>query len=142
MKKSEEILSSVLKTTQMGQIGIRSALEAEITPDLRSALQSQLKEYDSIEQEAHAIASQRGWKVSELNPSVRFMTDRMTRIQLTGKDPNVKIADMMIMGNTKGMIKGMKVNHQFIGQDERVNQLSQKLLETEHANIRQMEPFL
>lgn len=142
MKKSKDILSSVLKTTQMGQIGIRCALETEIKPDLRNALQSQLKEYDSIEQEAHAIASQRGWKSAELNPSVRFMVTRMTRLQTAGKDPNSKIADMMIMGNTKGIIKGMKVNHQFVGQDEQVNQLSQKLLAAEHENIQQMKPFL
>lgn len=142
MNNSKEILSSILKTTQMGQIGIRSALEQDLSADLRNALQSQLSEYNSIEQEAHAIASQRGWKVPELNPSVRFMTDRMTRIQMADKNPNSKIADMMIMGNTKGMIKGMKNNHPFIGQDERVSQLSQKLLETEHANIKQMEPFL
>lgn len=142
MNKNKNILSSILKTTQMGQIGIRSALDLDLSPELRNALLSQLKEYDSIEQEAHTIASQRGWKVAELNPSVRFVTDRMTHIQMAGRNPNSKIADMMIMGNTKGMIKGLKNNHTSVCQDEQVNQLSQKLLETEHANIKQMEPFL
>ena len=63
MKSSKEILSSVLKTTQMGQIGIRSVLDTSMRPALRMALESQLHEYDSIETEAYSIASQRGWEL-------------------------------------------------------------------------------
>ena len=64
MKTSQEILSSVLKTTQMGQVGIRSVLDTTLNPELRQALVQQLKEYDGIETEAHNIASQRGWELS------------------------------------------------------------------------------
>ena len=38
MKTSQEILSSVLKTTQMGQVGIRSVLDTTLNPELRQAL--------------------------------------------------------------------------------------------------------
>ena len=65
MNNGKEILSSVLKTTQMGQVGIRSVLDTTMCPSLRKALESQLREYDSIESEAHAIASQRGWELPE-----------------------------------------------------------------------------
>lgn len=142
MKNSKEILSSVLKTTQMGQVGIRSVLDTSMRPGLRKALESQLHEYDSIETEAHSIATQRGWELPELDPAVRFMADRMTRMKLTGKNTDSKIADMMIQGNTKGMIKGLKNLHQFAGTDEQIHILSQKLLDCETANIRQMQGFL
>ena len=142
MKSSKEILSSVLKTTQMGQIGIRSILDTSMRPGLRKALESQLHEYDSIESEAHAIASQRGWELPELDPAVRFMTDMMTRMKLNGGNSDSKIADMMIQGNTKGMVKGLKNIHQFAGTDDPVSTLSQKLLDCETANIRQMQGFL
>ena len=78
MKNSKEILSSVVKTAQMGQTGIRSVLDTSMRPSLRKALESQLREYDSIETEAHTIASQRGWELKELDPGVRMMTDMMT----------------------------------------------------------------
>ena len=42
MKNSKEMLSSLLKTTQMGQIGIRSVLDTNMRPGLRKALESQL----------------------------------------------------------------------------------------------------
>lgn len=142
MKSSKEILSSLLKTTQMGQVGIRSVLDTSMRPGLRKALESQLQEYDSIETEAHSIATQRGWEMEELDPAVRFMADMMTRVKLNGRNTDSKIAGMMIQGNTKGMIKGLKNIHQFAQADEQISILSQKLLDCETANIRQMQGFL
>ena len=142
MKTSKELLSSLLKTTQMGQIGIRSVLDTTMQPQLRQALTDQLKEYDCIETEAHTIAHQRGWEVKELDPAVRFMADRVTRMKLTGRRSDSKIAAMMVQGNTRGMIKGLKNLHQLEGQDQRLQTLTQKLLDCEDANIRQMHQFL
>ena len=142
MKNGREILSSVLKTTQMGQIGICSVLDTSMRPALRKALESQLHEYDSIETEAHSIATQRGWDLEELDPSVRLMTDMMTRMKLHGRNTDSKIAGMMIQGHTKGMIKGLKNIHQFADQDAQIQIVSQKLLDCETANIRQMQGYL
>ena len=142
MKSSKDLLSSILKTTQMGQVGIRSVLDTTMCPGLRKALESQLREYDSIESEAHSIASQRGWELSELNPSVRFMADMMTRTKLSYGNTDSKIAGMMIQGNTRGMITGLKNLHQFNKHDAQISTLSQKLLDCETSNIRQMQGFL
>ena len=142
MKNSKDVLSSVLKTTQMGQIGIRSVLDTRMKPELRSAIESQLREYDSIESEAHRIALKRGWELPELNPSIQFMTDRMSRMQLSFGDANSKIAAMMIRGNTSGVIKGLKNLHRMEKRDDEVCTLSQKLLDTESNNVHQMKPFL
>ena len=142
MKNNKELLSSVLKTTQMGQVGIRSVLDTTMRPGLRKALESQLREYDSIETEAHSIASQRGWEVRELDPAVRFLSDMAVRMKLNGRDTDSKIAGMMIQGNTKGMVKGLKDLHRFSSSDEQIQILSQKLLDCETANIRQMQDFL
>ena len=142
MKNSKDILSSILKTTQMGQVGIRSVLDTSMRPGLRKALESQLREYDSIETEAHSIAAQRGWELEELDPALRLMSDMATRMKLRGKNTDSKIAGMMIQGNTRGMIKGLKNLHQFPESDGQVSTLSQKLLDCENANIRQMQGFL
>ena len=142
MKESKELLSSILKTTQMGQVGIRSVLDSAMRPTLRKALESQLQEYDTIETEAHCIASSRGWQVPELNPMVRNRADMMTRMRLTGGNTDSKIAGMMIQGNTRGMIKSLKDLHQYNKQDFQIKSLSQKLLDCENANIRQMQGFL
>ena len=142
MKSNKEVLSSLLKTTQMGQIGIRSVREAEMKPELRRAMESQLREYDAIESQAHSIAAERNWVLPELNPSIRFMTDQMTKMKLSYGEVNSKIAEMMIRGNTSGVIKGLKNLHQMEQQDDSVSALSLKLLDTESANVDQMKTFL
>ena len=142
MKTSQEILSSVLKTTQMGQVGIRSVLDTTLNPELRQALVQQLKEYDGIETEAHNIASQRGWELKKLDSAVRMMSNMVCRMKLTGADATSKISEMMIQGNTKGLVKGLRNLHRSDRKDSRVDTLSQKLIDTETNNIRQMRPFL
>jgi len=142
MKTNKEILSSIVKTSQMGQIGIRSVLDTGMGAALRQELESQLREYDTIETEVHTLACQRGWELSELDPVVRIMADMMTRTRITGKGTDTKIAGMMIRGNTQGIIKGLKNIHQYTGHDVPVQILSQKLLDCENANIRSMQQFL
>lgn len=142
MKNSQDLLSSILKTTQMGQVGIRTVLGGAMRPTLRKALESQLQEYDAIETEAHAIASERGWELEELAPGVRFMSGIMARTRLAYGNTDSKIAGMMIQGNTRGLIKGLKNEHQLTTKDSTVSALSQKLLDCESANIRQMQGFL
>ena len=142
MKNNQEMLSSILKTTQMGQVGIRSILDTSMRPSLRKALESQLQEYDSIESQAHALASQRGWDLPELQPGKRLMADMMTRMKLSYGNSDSKIADMMIIGNTRGMVKGIKNMHQWADHDHHIENLSQKLIDCETANIRQMQSFL
>ena len=58
---NKEMLTSLLKTAQTGQTGIRGILGCTMEPNLRGELKAQLREYDAIEAEAHAIASSRGW---------------------------------------------------------------------------------
>ena len=142
MKTSEEILSSILKTTQMGQVGIRCVMDYTVSADMRRALKSQLKEYDSIESEAHAIASRRGWQVPELSGGVKAMSTMMSRMNLAVGVSDSKIAGMMIQGNTKGFIKTGKNQNHSKSNDEAVSALGRKLLEKEEENIRQMKPFL
>lgn len=142
MKNGKQILAAVLKTTQMGQVGIRSVLDTSMRPSLRKTLEAQLIEYNTIESEAHAIAAQRGWDLPDLDPALRLFTDMTTRIKLHRANSDSKIADMMIQGNTKGMIKGLKDIHQFPETDSQINILSQKLLDCETANIRQMQIYL
>lgn len=126
----------------MGQTGIRCVLKLPLRSTLRTALKEQLEEYDSIEQEAQSIASSRGWTLEELDPTVKSMAKMVTRTRLSFGNVNSKVAAMMIQGNTRGIIKGYKNIHQLYDSDERVSTLTQKLLDCESANVKQMQGFL
>lgn len=142
MKDSKDILSSLLKTTQMGQVGIRSVEKAANGTQLKKALKSQLDEYNTIEQEAYALAAQRGWTLSELNPMARTMADMASRSKLMYNKNDSKIAEMMVQGNTRGVIKSLKNLHRYHQNDGQVTAMAQRLLDCENNNIKQMEGFL
>lgn len=142
MKGSKDVLSSIIKTSQMGQIGIRSVLNAPLRASLKEALRDQLREYDSIEREALALASSRGWSLKQQDPGIQTMTNMMCRMRLSFGNSSSKAAAMMIEGNTKGIIKGYKNLNQYPPSDQRVMILAQKLLDCEKANIQQMQGFL
>jgi len=142
MKDSKDLLGSVLKTAQMGQVGIRSVLKNPLRATLNTALHSQLEEYNAIEKEALSIASAKGWHMEDLNPAIQSMTDIMVKTRLMFGDADSKAAAMMIHGNTRGMIKGLKNLHNINNSDQRISLLTQKLLDCEEENIRQMQGFL
>ena len=142
MKDSKDILSSLLKTTQMGQVGIRSVEKAANGEQLKTALKSKLKEYNQIEQETYALARERGWQLSELNPMARTMADMASRSKLLYNKNDSRIAEMMVQGNTRGVIKSLKNLHRYHQNDGQVTAMAQKLLDCENNNIEQMEGFL
>lgn len=142
MKDSKDILSSLLKTTQMGQVGIRSVEKAANGEQLKKALKSQLQEYNQIEQETYALARERGWQLAELNPMARTMADMASRSKLMYNKNDSKIAEMMVQGNTRGVIKSLKNLHRHHQNDGQVTAMAQKLLDCENNNIKQMEGFL
>ena len=142
MKDSKDILSSLLKTTQMGQVGIRSVEKAANGEQLKKALKSQLHEYNQIEQETYALARERGWQLAELNPMARTMADMASRSKLMYNKNDSKIAEMMVQGNTRGVIKSLKNLHRYHQNDGQVTAMAQKLLDCENNNIKQMEGFL
>ena len=142
MKDSQKILNSLLDTVQMGQVGIRSVMNTAVRTDLKRALQSQLKEYDRFESQAFNIAAARGWELKEVDPMVRGMANMISRAKLMFGAQDSKIAAMMIQGNTRGIIMGIKDLHQAQQIDQQVQDISQRLLDTEDANIEQMQEFL
>lgn len=142
MNDNKMLLDSVLSTVQMGQIGIRSVLDNAVRTDLKKALRSQLKEYDTFETQAQEIAASMNLKLKEVNPAVRIMSDMMSRTKLAFNKSDSQIAAMMIQGNTRGMIIGLKDQHRYSRADSQIQALSQTLLDTEAANIQQMQGYL
>lgn len=142
MKSDKDILSSILKTTQMGQTGIRCVMDYADSESLQKALKISLDAYDDIEKQALALAEERDLHVSELAPVAKSMSSMMSKMKLQYGDTQSKIADMMILGNTRGIIKGIRNRHQWECDDEALNSLSQKLLDYESENISEMKKFL
>ena len=142
MINNKQVLDSMVETTRMGQTGIRAVLRCHLEPAMEQALRQQLQEYDLLEDEAQALADSRGWTLKRPHSMLQHMIEKMTWMKLGKNNRQSKIADMMIQGNTQGMIHSLRDLHSYKGDDQRVRDLNQKLVYCEIENIRQMKSYL
>lgn len=142
MTENERILTQINKITQIGQAGINSVMPKAQQPALRQALKVQRFEYQSLGARAKNLAKAKGLEIQNSSKMIRRMVGMASGLSLMRGDTDSQIAGMMIQGNTRGMIKSLKDMHQVKNPDHEVSELAQKLLDTEIANIQQMEGFL
>lgn len=139
---SKEMLTSVLHTVQMGQSGIQCVQDQAIRPGLKQELQNQLRVYDAMEAEVRQLARTKGWEMKDIHPGILKMSDMMAKARLMGGERDSKIAGMLIQGNTRGMILGMKHLRQGKRADQAVQALTQRLVEQEKRSIHNSEKYL
>ena len=70
------------------------------------------------------------------------MSTMMSKVQLMGGEVDSKIAGMLIQGNTRGMILGLKNLRKASKADPRARDLAQRLLNRENMNIQKSQQFL
>ncbi|MDD3165732.1 MAG: hypothetical protein PHS97_07730 [Oscillospiraceae bacterium] len=137
-----EMLNSIRNGTQMGKSGIETVMKNAADGSFSMALQGQLAEYTQIQQKADELLNTLGGKEKNISPMVLSCAKMGAKMKLMKNGTTSKIAEMMIEGNTKGMIKSLQTQRDFSGHDSRVSTLSQKLLDTELHNIEQMKAYL
>ena len=142
MNQDTQMLQQICKSTQMGQSGIRAVYEQAREPAMKQALASQLREYDAIHHQADRLLKDRGQTAARISGLVLSASRMGAQMKLAMDGSSSKIAEMMIEGNTKGMVKSMRQNRALHALDPKVSSLSNRLLQTELTNIEQMKPFL
>ena len=139
---NKEMLTSILHTVQMGRSGIRCVEKKAVRQDLKQELKRQMRQYDAMENAARELARHRNWKLNDIPKSVTTMSEVMANMRLMGGERDSKIAGMLIQGNTRGLILGMKNLRQGKQNDAYVQQLARQLISQERLSIENTEPFL
>ena len=142
MKDSKQVLTSLLHTVQMGQNGIRAVMEKAVQPGLQQELRSELAEYDKVEKMAYQLAGKKEWELPKVSSCLLTMSSLTSKARLLYGDTDSTIAAMLIQGNTRGRISGLKDLHRAHGLYAQVQELAGKLLNLEEANIRSAQSFL
>ncbi len=142
MMNSKQMLTSLLHTVQMGQAGIQCVQDQAVRPALKAELQHQLEQYDAMETKVKQLAKQNDWAINDIPKSVVKMSDIMSKVRLVGGERDSKIAGMLIQGNTRGMILGMKNLRKGKAVDPQVRALAERLITEERMSIEKTEQFL
>ena len=143
MQNDHEMLNSIRQTTQMGCYGIQTVLPECEDPELAGALRQQLSEYARLFDEADRLLEVHGGRKKDINPMAKYGSAMTSMMKVrASRDPGSKIAELMLQGNTRGMIKSIHNSRTMETLDPKVSALSNRLLQTEQANIDQMKRFL
>lgn len=142
MNQDKQVLRQICKMTEIGQCGIRAVMDSAQEPALRQALNAQLREYDAIHHQADKLLADRGERAPRI-PVLAQMVRRAGHRLHTGRyGSSSAIAERMISGNTRGMVQSIRESRACHVLDPKISGLSNRLLQTELANIEQMKPFL
>ncbi len=143
MTNDVDMLNSIRKSTEMGIYGIQAVMEETGNPALYKELENQMAEYEKIYDSADTLLKERGGKAENVSPMAKIGSSMSAKMKIRmAKDPNAKVAELMMQGNTKGMIKSIHNNRTMGVLDPKVSGLSNRLLQTEQANIDTLKGFL
>lgn len=130
-----EMLNTIRNTVQMGQIGIESVIPEAEDARFCAALRQQLAEYHEIRQEADGLLKQLGGKRKDPSGMAACCARMASKMKVYRDGTTSKIAEMMIEGNTKGMIKSIQTAISIQSQDARVEALSRLAFGTQSCTI-------
>lgn len=142
MLSENQLLNHIYQTAEMGGEGIRSVLKYTEEPKLADALNSQLTEYEKLQNAAGSLLQARGEPPKGLSPMAKASSEVMSTVKAMTDRSAANIAEMMIQGSTMGVTKSLRTIRDCDVHDDTVRRLADKLLKTEQANIEEMKRFL
>ena len=142
MQQDISMLNQIRQNAQMGQLGINAVLPGAHQAAFAEALKKQYREYDRIHTDADRLLRLHRGTAEDL-PLMAKAGARMSAYMKRKQDPSIsKIAEMMIQGNTMGVVKSMRAQRSLNVTDPQITALSQKRLQTEQNNIDAMKRYL
>ena len=143
MEMDIQMLNSIRKATQMGVYGIQAVMNETGNSELRNELHKQMEEYERISEEGDRLLTEHGGQPKNIGPMAHYGSSLSAKMQVRmAKDRDAKVVELMMQGNTKGMIKSIHNNHIMSILDPKVSGLSNRLLQTEQSNIDTLKKYL
>ncbi len=137
MVTTQELLSSLLHTTERNHYLLTIAKNYAVSHGLKSVILGQIREFDQIESDLQYIFARRGWETQELQPAERWMVGLRFRCRT-----DAAIAEYMITMHTRDTIRILKLRNQWHSADEQAVTVLQKYLDSKLISSRQMQPYL
>ena len=137
-----ELLQYVHKTAAMGIKGLEDIKGSIHEPGLQKAVSQQIQEYKRISESSSALIRSKGKEPQGLGLIAQLSSEVMSTAKTMADSSASNIAEMVIQGNTMGIVKGTQHLNDYAGDDPKVKSLAEKLIQTEQANVEQMKKYL
>ena len=142
MLNKNEMLNFIAQNAEMGCCGIAFIKGYAKDEKLQKALRTQMIEYGKIYSNANNILKSDMEQPYRISYLTRSMTRHFARRCMDKDNTDSHIAQMMITGNPRGVNKIVDRMRQYDKKDSKVQNLAERLLQTQYNNIQQMTEFL
>ncbi len=142
MDGNEELLNYIHQNSEMGIGTIEHLLVINTEDEFRKTLDSQMDEYKTINIKAAEMLHDSNKEAKDVSAMSKVSSNMMIDMKtLTDKSAS-HISEMLIQGNTMGIIQMTKRLNQYVNADRKVIDLANRLLAFEHRNIEECKKFL
>lgn len=141
-KDNKEFLNKIYQNAQMGSNSITYVSEKTDDTELLLQLQIQLQEYNEIASEAADALLENDNIPKEKGPFAQVGLWSSVQMNTLVDKSASHIAEMMMQGNSMGVIDMAKALRKYKNADKETVALGEKLIKTEEENFQRMKPFL
>jgi hypothetical protein len=142
MTENIELLNFIVQNTEMGIETIPPLLEKIEDKGLYTALDTQLREYETIHNDAKEFLAKEHENAKGIGEFAKLSSYIMINLKTLADKSSSHIAEMMIQGSTMGTIQITRNLNKYSDADSQYRKLAEKLLKTEETNIGEMKKFL
>ncbi|MDF2870473.1 MAG: hypothetical protein K0R05_2048 [Anaerocolumna sp.] len=142
MDANAEYLNYIYQNAKMGTDTLGQLINIAEDKEFTGTLNSQFKEYESIEKKAEEYLKQRNKEEKDISLLQKVSADVMINVKtLTDKSAS-HIAGMLMQGSTMGVIDIIKNNRKYNSADSDIKELGQRLLTLEENNINECKRYI
>lgn len=142
MNGNAELLNFIYQNSQMGVKTLEQLIGIVEDQEFKRHLESQLEEYQVINQKAKALLNKEGKEEKAINTLDKVKAYLMINIQTMTDKSTSHVAEMLIIGSNRGVIDAIKNIRRYQDVKPEIVHLMEKLLSIEEANISQLKKFL
>lgn len=143
MNANAELLNFVYQNSQMGVDTLQQLIEISEDMDFKAYLEEQLSGYEGFHKRARQMLNQNGFDEDGLNAFEKIRTYLMINWQTMHNKSASKIAEMLIVGSTMGIIDSVKKIHRYQNDAEKdILKLMEELQDFENKNIEKLKGYL
>ncbi|GEM_PF-1868768 len=137
-----DLLNCVRKNLEMGIDGIKTVRGYAKSERFADALDSQLKEYEELYNDADRILGKYGGKTENVPAAAKVFAEISGTMKSMMGGADEKIAEEMVRGNTTGSAKLTRQYREYDGDKSDVRELVEKVIDIEEKHSREMKKFL
>ena len=140
--KEKEIVLKLYHNVSMGVVGIESIEDKIESRSLAKIILKEKESYNKLKSELAPFCKQYDVLDKELSTFVKVNSDLMANMKTILDHTDSHIAKMMMEGTNKGLIELEKILNHYDGQDEKLIQMIEKIIEEEKQNYEELKIFL